>query len=195
MVTSSCFRNCSCMKVTEIYLKCRREIYWGEGSKNLNRISTKATAWIMNFWASDIPLLLISLIKSQSPEKEDPIDQHRDTNSHLGFSRRWKKGNKSSLTLISEGWQREVGLRFCQELWQITQITLWKITQIRDGQAIETEVKGWMLTSQEQTKKYFSRKKKNIYIYKRTIHNVHVCILPYIMHIFLESFLISAIKG
>ena len=165
MVTSSCFRNCSCMKVTEIYLKCRREIYWGEGSKNLNRISTKATAWIMNFWASDIPLLLISLIKSQSPEKEDPIDQHRHTNSHLGFSRRWKKGNKSSLTLISEGWQREVGLRFCQELWQITQITLWKITQIRDGQAIETEVKGWMLTSQEQTKKYFSRKKKKIYIY------------------------------
>lgn len=39
----------------------------------------------MNFWASDIPLLLVSLIKSQSPEKEDPIDQHRDTNTSWLF--------------------------------------------------------------------------------------------------------------
>ena len=46
-----------------------------------------------------------------------------------------------SLTLIRERWQREIGLGFCQELWQITQITLWKITHIRDGQALETEVR------------------------------------------------------
>ena len=48
-----------------------------------------------------------------------------------------------------------------------------------------------MLTSQEQKINFFSRKK-----IIRTIYNVYVCILPYIiMHIFLESFLISAIKG
>lgn len=33
----------------ELYLKCRRDIYWGEGSRNLNRVSTKATVWFMNF--------------------------------------------------------------------------------------------------------------------------------------------------
>ena len=124
----------------ELYLKCRRDIYWGEGSRNLNRVSTKAMVWFMNFWVSDIALLLVSLIKIQSPEKEDPIDQDWDTSSHLGFSRRWKRGDMS-LTLIRDRWQREVGLRFCQELWQITQITLWKITHIRDGQALETEVR------------------------------------------------------
>ena len=47
-----------------------------------------------------------------------------------------------------------------------------------------------MLTSQEQKINFFSRKKKI-----RTVYNVYVCILPYIMHVFLESFLISAIKG
>ena len=173
----------------ELYLKCRRDIYWGEGRRNLNRVSTKATVWFMNFWVSDIPLLSIINQDSKSWKRRSswPSLGHQLTS--------WLFQEMEERQYVLDSHQGEVAEGdwawvLPRTLANYPNYTFENYPHKRWA-GFRNRGKGWMLTSQEQKINFFSRKK-----IIRTIYNVYVCILPYIiMHIFLESFLISAIKG
>lgn len=101
------------------------------------RVSTKATVLVHELLrTSDIPLLLVSLIKFKVLKKKIQLIK-TGTPTHLGFS---GDGERQYVTLDSHRGEvaEEIGLRFCQELWQITQVHL-ESTHIRDGHSMKQE--------------------------------------------------------